>query len=294
MHEDSTSTPCSACGSTSELLRCCGYISHVRLFYGASDRGAWALGSDHILKERPAKLPMDEGANLKFLKENTTIPVPKILNEWVDSDGRYFILMERIKGKTLEETWPTMSTADKERIAGQTAEYLLQLRKLQSPQMQSIAGGPVYDAFLDMGSDTYTPHGPISSDDGLWEDMQAAGLEKLPERARASLRKRMPAVGPFTFTHGDLTNVNIIVNDDGNLAGIIDWEWSGFFPAWWEFAVSSMAHSQSDAEWKALLRECMGNQYSEGRQFWRSLWFVHRYPDLDETGQSMMTALLEE
>lgn len=251
------------------------------------------MGSDHILKERPAKPPMDEGANLRFLKENTTIPVPKVLNEWVDSDGRYFILMERIKGRTLEEAWPTMTTADKERIADQAAGYLLQLRKLQSPQMQSLAGGPVYDAFLDMGSDMYTSHGPISSDNGLWEDM-ATGLARLPEKARAGLRRRMPTISPFTFTHGDLTNVNIMVNDDGNLAGIIDWEWSGFFPVWWEFAVSSMAHSQSDAEWKALLRGRMGNQYSEGREFWRSLWFVHRYPNLDETGQNTLNALLEE
>lgn len=251
------------------------------------------MGSDHILKERPAKPPMDEGANLRFLKENTTIPVPKVLNEWVDSDGRYFILMERIKGRTLEEAWPTMTTTDKERIADQAAGYLLQLRKLQSPQMQSLAGGPVYDAFLDMGSDMYTSHGPISSDNGLWEDM-AAGLARLPEKARAGLRRRMPTISPFTFTHGDLTNVNIMVNDDGNLAGIIDWEWSGFFPVWWEFAVSSMAHSQSDAEWKALLRGRMGNQYSEGREFWRSLWFVHRYPNLDETGQNTLNALLEE
>lgn len=59
-------------------------------------------------------------------------------------------------------------------------------------------------------------------------------LEKVPEKARQRLQKRMPPAGPFTFTHGDLTNVNIIVKD-GHLAGIIDWEVSGFYPVWWEF-----------------------------------------------------------
>ena len=41
----------------------------------------------------------------------------------------------------------------------------------------------------------------------------------------------MPAAAPYTFTYGDLTNVNIIV-ENGNLAGILDWESSAFFPVW--------------------------------------------------------------
>lgn len=56
-----------------------------------------------------------------------------------------------------------------------------------------------------------------------------AGLEHLPEAAQVRLRQAMPPTAPYTFTHGDLTNVNIIVQG-GNLAGIIDRELSGFFP----------------------------------------------------------------
>ncbi len=41
----------------------------------------------------------------------------------------------------------------------------------------------------------------------------------------------MPSAAPFTFTHGDLTDVNILIKD-GNLADILDWEASGYFPVW--------------------------------------------------------------
>ena len=40
----------------------------------------------------------------------------------------------------------------------------------------------------------------------------------------------MPPATPYTFTHGDLTSVNIMV-ENGNLIGIIDWEASGYYPS---------------------------------------------------------------
>jgi aminoglycoside phosphotransferase (APT) family kinase protein len=46
-------------------------------------------------------------------------------------------------------------------------------------------------------------------------------LEKVLEEARQRLRQRMPTAIPSTFTHGDLTDVNIVIKDN-NLAGILD------------------------------------------------------------------------
>ena len=137
------------------------------------------------------------------------------------------MLTKRIHGEPLDATWPTLSTADKERIAKQTAEYLSELRKLHSPQMQSVDRQPIYSAFLFPNS-YGLPHGPLSSDDELWREI-AKSLETVPKKARQRLRERMPSASPFTFTHGDLTGVNIIVKE-GNLAGILDWEGSGYFP----------------------------------------------------------------
>ena len=53
-----------------------------------------------IMKERP-----DEGlATLKHLAATyPDIPAPKVLRDWVDSDGRYFVLQGRVHGQTLEQ-----------------------------------------------------------------------------------------------------------------------------------------------------------------------------------------------
>ncbi|KAI9871928.1 MAG: hypothetical protein M1830_002287 [Pleopsidium flavum] len=287
--EIESQTPCTACGWTTQKQHRCGYVSHVKLFYGASDRGAWALGSNFILKERPKGPPNHEAINLKFLRENTTIPVPKVVKEWVDDEGSYFVLMERIKGQTLEAAWSIMSTADKERVADQTADCLLQLRRFRSARIKSPDGGPVYSGFLFL-AELHFPHGPYSSDEELWQDM-AAALKKLPEKARERFRKRMPKSSPYTFTHGDLTNVNIMV-EDGNLTGIIDWEAAGYFPAWWEFTAAGIGLGIEDAEWKALLRARM-TDYTKERQFWRDFYAIHSYPSLNERGEALLKELLE-
>lgn len=36
------------------------------------------------------------------------------------------------------------------------------------------------------------------------------------------------------FTHGDLSPTNIIVKE-GRIVGIVDWEYAGWYPEYWEF-----------------------------------------------------------
>lgn len=88
-------------------------------------------------------------------------------------------------------------------------------------------------------------HGPFSSDDELWAEMSLA-LKQVPEQLRSKLRQRMPTAAPYTFTHGDLTNVNIMI-ENGDVVGILDWESSGFFPVWWEFTCTEVDQGQDDA-----------------------------------------------
>ncbi|KAJ5697728.1 hypothetical protein N7488_011412 [Penicillium malachiteum] len=143
-----TEKACSACSWSSVRQDECRYESHVNLFYGVSNRGVWSLGSRLILKERSVEPPNLEAANVRFLTSVTSVPTPKIVDEWQEDDGAYFILTKRVPGRPLSEIWPTMQLADRERIAKETAEYLMQLRELRSSQMESIGGHPIYSAFL--------------------------------------------------------------------------------------------------------------------------------------------------
>ncbi|CAL5875246.1 uncharacterized protein PFLUO_LOCUS9550 [Penicillium psychrofluorescens] len=266
-------TLCSACTWSPDRQSHCSYKSHVHIFYEASDRGVWSIGSKYILKERSSKPPSYESVNTRFVKDNTTIPIPSLLKDWDDEDGRYFLIAERVPGEPLERVWPKMSTPAKEKLAQQTAEYLKQLRQLHSSKIQSVHGQPVYDAFLFAGygpKGYEVPHGPLLSDEQLWNEMTPA-LKNVPDVVRALLREKMPPAQPYTFTHGDLTTCNIMVDPDTHsLTAIIDWENAGYFPVWWEFAHASISFGDDDKEWKDLLMSYMPD-HSAGRLFWRDI-----------------------
>ena len=278
---------CSGCGWSQEKQNTCNYHSHVKLIYGVSDRGVWSLGSRFILKERPADAPNFESLNIRFLQRNTAIPIPNILTQWTEEDGRCFVIMERLRGTPLSEVWGKMSTVERDKLARQTVHSLHQLRNLTSMRIKSLSDDPVYSAFL-FPSGFGKPHGPLSSDDELWEEMTKT-WDGFPETARQHLREQMPPATPYTFTHGDLAMANIMV-EDGKLIGIIDWESSGYFPIWWEFTCAGIGLSDDDKQWKNMLRQHMGN-YSEAWQFWRNFYILSKYPNLDEEGMALLKAL---
>lgn len=177
------------------------------------------------------------------------------------------------------------STNEKEHIARQTADYLLQLRKLRADNMQAFDGRPIYSNFLFPSKDFELPHGPLASDDELWADMEQGLHETVPETVRIRLRNCMPRAVPYTYTHGDLTNVNIMV-EDGSLTGIIDWEMSGYFPVWWEYVCTSVPDSEEDREWKALLRKYMPD-HNTAREFWLDYYYLCKNPEHERAKKSI-------
>jgi hypothetical protein len=155
---------CIACGWTPEQQDQCFYSSHVKLFYGASKRGVWSIGTDVILKERPDEGPKTETNTLNHLATTyPNIPAPKVLRDWVDGNGRYFVLQERIQGQTLEQAWPSLSESQKMAIADQVIEVRNQLRSITSTSIQSVDQSPCYPGLL--FSDRRTFH----SDLELWD-----------------------------------------------------------------------------------------------------------------------------
>lgn len=267
-----TSKPCSACSWTAEQQNDCSYHSHLKLFYGVSNRGVWSVGSRYVIKDRGDKPPNFDPQNLPFLQAATTIPVPTILDEWSEPGDVHFTIMRRIEGTTLKEAWPSLSGPERQRIARQTVDYLGQLRKLQSDRLQGLGGAPLYCVFL-LGGDYGLPHGPFKSDDELWDAM-AESLGKLSDGERHRLRQLMPPAAPYTFTHGDLAIQNIMVQG-GNVTAILDWESSGYFPVWWEFVKLAIIDGPEDIEWKSVLRAEMTEtqqHHTAADAFWREYY----------------------
>ncbi|PWY91894.1 kinase-like protein [Aspergillus sclerotioniger CBS 115572] len=278
---------CIACGWTSADQKRCCYSSHVKLFYGAGNRGVWSIGSDMILKERPDEGPKAEVDTLRKLAAHKDIPVPKLVRDWVDRDGRYFVLMERMDGETLEKAWPSLSESQKLSIADQVVHVRNQLKKITSTSIQAVDQGPCYLSLLYLD---FELRGPFHSDAELWDSLILSLRNKsFPEKVLENLKKRLPPCGPYVLTHCDLNLGNIMVKD-GELVGILDWEYAAYYPIWYEYVAASVGFAEMDVEWKKLLRQRL-DVYEDARNLWRDLYHLRDYPNLDKKGQEILANL---
>jgi thiamine kinase-like enzyme len=79
---------------------------------------------------------------------------------------------------------------------------------------------------------------------------------------------------PPTFTHGDLQRKNIIVGKDGRIT-IIDWEFAGWYPSYWEYARAIFACGRFDDdcnEWIDLSLDVYRNEWDWMQMLILELW----------------------
>ncbi|PYI33816.1 kinase-like protein [Aspergillus indologenus CBS 114.80] len=274
------------------------YPSTLRLLCTTGDRSVWQVGTDKILKEYPSDDALcTEGAVMRVLAQDPEIPAPRVLHEWVDSNGRYFILEERLRGETLQDAWPRLSQPQKRAIAAQVGQVRQRLRRLTSPCIQSVGGGACYPPY-EWGFRTRA-QGPFGSDADLRAAIRSylAGLldRELPDQILQNLMARMPASGPYVLTHGDLHISNIMVDADGRLVGIIDWEYAAYYPIWFEYLLVARGNVDPDnAEWKELLLqqfEDQGDGHPDAVQFRDHIFLLKGYPYLDDGERELLAKL---
>ena len=143
----------------------------------------------------------NEAACLRFLRENTEIPVPDVLEAYEDNEA--FILVTRLlPGVMMADLSPEQQSIVMIEVDG----YVKQLQTVRSTRI----GGPT-------------------------------GIMCPPRRATSKIPgdEKWP-IGTCTeenlvFCHCDLSQTNIIVDPETlKIEGIIDWEYGGFWPDYFD------------------------------------------------------------
>ncbi|KAH7317696.1 kinase-like domain-containing protein [Rhexocercosporidium sp. MPI-PUGE-AT-0058] len=178
-----------------------------------------------------------EVTTIRYLKANTTIPVPHIhafgRGGCVNNNnptGHTFIIQDYVPGQSLNMS--AFRKEPKERrkhFYVQLIDILAQLRQQEFHQVGSLMpdpnGGntPLYHLL----SQNYSlPAAKMSQEVA---QLEIFGLEDLKGRLFSYINQHQNH-GPFVLTHADLRWSNIIVNGDYQIQGVIDWEWSGTVP----------------------------------------------------------------
>jgi aminoglycoside phosphotransferase (APT) family kinase protein len=243
----------------------------------------------------PVVKTSSEVTTLAFVRENTTIPVPKVIAHdpgLTNELGFEWILMERLDGRPLREVWHDLSWLKKGLVVQQVAGFIAQLSRLKFTDTGSIYSCDAYrdndqqpsdkpdftigeavspTFFIEDHIQLSTPRGPFPTSYALVtahmqhlqrdiinqlhsddeddrddaEEMQDIYNLLQPIISQLFPENPAPASEPTTLYHHDLSANNILVNSQGDLIGIIDWECTIAAPAWLSFQLPEFLEGPS-------------------------------------------------
>ena len=184
---------------------------------------------------------------MRLVFKHTDVPVPEVIftnfspeGEETDlNDPEGMIGMTIIPGITLEKKWDMLDDEAKESICLQLWDLISKIRNIPRPQgvvglYQCLADGSLSrDPMLE---DLQKPGRPLLSDSELRSRIYERYLHCGGTRYENQLLDMLPTSEHSVFTHADIAPRNVMVDEQNNVTGILDWEWAGWYPEYWEYA----------------------------------------------------------
>lgn len=190
--------------------------------YDAGDvHAVWEIGEAFLKVIIPASpYTTREHVTLEALhKMKLSFAIPDVLyhGEW---NGRYYLLLSKIPGKTLSEAWPRMLETARGQCVDRIVSITKELATKHSENISGIDGNHLPEAWLANDSSTGAASQPDFSPEALLKNCREL---------------KMDWSSRFELFHCDLGPGNIIVDFIGDqlAIGLIDWECAGFVPREW-------------------------------------------------------------
>lgn len=171
-----------------------------------------------------------------------------------------------VPGVELEKAWPQMDEEEKRALCNDLDQVLALLRTIPFPPGTPY-GGVGGEGCTELRRSLRMNTEPIY-DEKAFQDFIFSGAKTASALYTNLLRNLIPLTPiKCVFTHGDFRPANIMVerNPEGKwkVAGVIDWEASGFYPEYWEFLkMTNNLHSREQSDWYRFLPASLSwNQY---------------------------------
>ena len=217
-----------------------------------------------------------EALTYQFIRAHTTIPVPRVYRV-ISYEFSHLIFMDYIPGERLDSVWPTLSIWQKCHVAWTLRGYVRQLRAIRG--QFALRPGPLG------GPDPRICRGP------MWPDCEDGPFDNFATFYRKARRYVLGVVDDLNdertseeyrqaeknlvFTHNDLNMRNVIIGEDGQL-WLIDWDWSGFYPVYFEYVSSALASKcsaiQAPLSWEVMVPFISSPFFKEGHRLESFPW----------------------
>lgn len=200
---------------------------------------------------------------LQYLERHKpVIPAPRPLG-YVRMSGITLIFQTYKPSTTLAAVWPQLDSDQKASIRDQLNTIMLDLRSI--PYLDGSAlGGVAGESCKDIRRHLRQSEKPIRSfsefEDFLFSSHRSGGQVFIQFLRQLYLHQSEEM--KIVFTHGDLRPDNIAVDmDDRNqwvVTGLLDWEYSGFYPEYCEaFKSTNCLSPYEEDDWYLFLPDCI-------------------------------------
>jgi Ser/Thr protein kinase RdoA (MazF antagonist) len=176
--------------------------------------------------------------------------------------------MTHVPGTMLSNALPKMTTDQIQSVASELSGYLAQMHQLIQPvqgpasQAPTIIGGtargPGYDHRL--GPRVWGPFQTVA-DFHTYIRFGEPLEDWVHEPAVVEMHGKPEGAYQVRYTHADLAPRNIMVDPKaGKITGIIDWEFGGWYPEYWEYTKMHCCPRPHWNEWLAAIDKEEGIQ----------------------------------
>ncbi|KAL4778720.1 kinase-like domain-containing protein [Aspergillus varians] len=215
-----------------------------------------------VLKAVRDMTDFTEYTTLQYLRQRRpTIPIPEPLG-MLRLNGIVLVFMSYQPGDTLTNVWRTLDKTQKASIQEQLDKILTDLRSLPFTPGTAL-GGIGGEGCKDVRRHLRRSNQPITTIEEF-EQFLFKGYRTGGNAFLSLMNELRPPASPcrIVFTHGDLRPDNITVEmaeDHGYIVtGLIDWEYSGFYPEYYEAAKTTNCLSPyEEDDWYLFLPDCV-------------------------------------
>ena len=206
---------------------------------------------------------------MRFLAENTTIPVPRVI-DCIEVPTGAFIVMTKLPGEALKNGLSLMTQDERAQFVRDFGSTLKQLHALTAPdnRVSAFGGGP----FRDWRIDHKERIGPFESEKEFYNKLYTYCGPEHQSRLRQLARDVHNTPHRLCLTHSDLNLHNILVLDN-RFSGLVDWECAAWLPEWWEYT-RSMYLQQRYKDWVDVMNEAHPVTYPKELEVEMVFWDV--------------------
>ncbi|KAG6002939.1 hypothetical protein E4U21_002504 [Claviceps maximensis] len=182
----------------------------------------------------------NEYAAVQLVRRHTLVPVPIAL-DFVSDSKESCLLTTRIPGIPLGACINTLSHSEEAALVYDLQQALYQLRTIPRETasgyaITNVLGNACYDGRI-ITSTIYDPEqgdfaGPFVDEAEFHDHLR---ISDPPDVSQHNAHR-------IVFTHGDLNMRNILMHN-GRLSGIVDWEFAGWYPEYWEYTKAHFVSS---------------------------------------------------